>query len=324
MKIIMFGAGGMSHFLTQKIKKGTEIVAYLDTTNNENKNIDGIPVIGLDSLKRITYDYIVVAFSDVEKGFNILKNEGISEECMVGYSFNDDRPYKNNHFQHITNIMLNDELKDKRISNLFDVPTKKFFLCAMNQIEDASVETDFVREQTLSLIAKEIRRKKLNSAIAELGVFRGNFSKKLNVLFPTQTLYLFDTFEGFDTRDVESDINLGGERLRNFDNTSIEEVLSKMKFPDKCVIKKGFFPDTYDLREEKFSFVSIDVDLYDPIKCGLEIFYPRLEKGGYIMVHDYNNIVYRGTYEAVLEYCDKKGISYVPIPDIAGSIVITK
>ena len=44
----------------------------------------------------------------------------------------------------------------------------------------------------------------------------------------------------------------------------------------------------------------------------------------YIMVHDYNNIVYNGTAQAVVEYCDKNGISYVPLADMAGSIVITK
>lgn len=42
------------------------------------------------------------------------------------------------------------------------------------------------------------------------------------------------------------------------------------------------------------------------------------------MVHDYNNIVYNGTAQAVVEYCDKNGISYVPLADMAGSIVITK
>jgi len=89
-------------------------------------------------------------------------------------------------------------------------------------------------------------------------------------------------------------------------------------------IKKGYFPETFDLENEVFAFVSIDADLYDPIKSGLEIFYPRLSKGGYIMVHDYNNIVYGGAMRAVQEYCDKNLISYVPIPDVAGSIIITK
>ena len=144
-------------------------------------------------------------------------------------------------------------------------------------------------------------------------------------MFSDRKLYLFDTFEGFELKDVKNDKTIGwGERIENFNDTSVEEVLSKMPYRDKCIIKKGYFPQTFDLDEEKFAFVNIDLDIYAPIKSALEIFYPRLSKGGYIMVHDYNNIVYNGTAQAVVEYCDKNGISYVPLADMAGSIVITK
>lgn len=70
--------------------------------------------------------------------------------------------------------------------------------------------------------------------------------------------------------------------------------------------------------------MSIDVDLYQPVKNGLEIFYPRLEKGGYLMVHDYCNRVYEGAGQAVREYCDKQGISFLPLADCWGSVVLTK
>jgi O-methyltransferase len=42
------------------------------------------------------------------------------------------------------------------------------------------------------------------------------------------------------------------------------------------------------------------------------------------MVHDFNNLNYKGVREAVLEFCREKGISYVPIPDIGGTVIITK
>ena len=98
-----------------------------------------------------------------------------------------------------------------------------------------------------------------------------------------------------------------------------------MPFSEKCIVKKGYFPDTYDLDDtEEFCLVSLDVDLYESIYSGLEVFYPRLVAGGYIMIHDYNNLSYCGTKMAVQEYCDSHGISYVPIADVAGSVIITK
>ena len=42
------------------------------------------------------------------------------------------------------------------------------------------------------------------------------------------------------------------------------------------------------------------------------------------MLHDYNNIVYKGAKQAAQDFCDKNDISFIPIPDIAGTIVITK
>ena len=40
---------------------------------------------------------------------------------------------------------------------------------------------------------------------AEAGVFEGDFAKWINQYFPDRKLYLFDTFEGFDMRDIEKE-----------------------------------------------------------------------------------------------------------------------
>jgi O-methyltransferase len=88
--------------------------------------------------------------------------------------------------------------------------------------------------------------------------------------------------------------------------------------------KKGIFPETAKDVNDKFCFVSLDVDLYEPTKEGLKFFYPLLSPGGVIMVHDFNNLNYKGVREAVLEFCREKGISYVPIPDIGGTVIIIK
>jgi hypothetical protein len=42
-------------------------------------------------------------------------------------------------------------------------------------------------------------------ALAELGVYKGNSAKILHLASPMRKLYLFDTFEGFDARDVNTE-----------------------------------------------------------------------------------------------------------------------
>ena len=185
---------------------------------------------------------------------------------------------------------------------------------------------DYVRVATLELVASEINSSGVSGAVAELGVYRGGFAKYVNQVFSARTFFLFDTFEGFDERDREKGHKAGvAEAHQDFTNTSAEAVLHLMPFRHRCVVRKGYFPDSFaGLEKENFAFVSIDADLYEPILRGLELFYPRLAPGGCIMVHDYNNKNYPGCRKAVLEYCMANNISTVPVPDIGGTIVIRK
>ena len=187
--------------------------------------------------------------------------------------------------------------------------------------EDNEISKDYVREKTLYLLSKEIKSKKIKGNIAELGVFKGEFSSKLNryLCDKERKIYLFDTFGGFDDRDTIINEYIGS----SFKNTSIQEVINKMVYPNNCIIKQGYFPETFDI-DDTFCFVSLDADLYEPILAGLEKFYPKLSKGGYIMVHDYYNEIYPGTKQAVDEFCSKNNINFVPICDFNGSVVITK
>ena len=324
-KIVIYGTGGISIFLTQHLKgENAKIIAYIDDLQWGGA-INDVPIIKIDELENLTFDYVCVAFSNVEKGFRALMEQGIERDKIFAYSYNLAWIYNENKYQLQSDKFVRGTLNTFLIPEFFDIPEKRNYLCSMNIMEEVNViENDFVREQTLALIAKEIERKKLKGNVAELGVFRGDFSKKINYLFPDKMLYLFDTFEGFSNNDVINDTELKGEKINVFKETSEALILTQMPYKSKCILKKGYFPDTYDLTDERFCFVSIDADLYDPIKAGLKIFYQHLEKGGYIMVHDYNNFVYGGAMKAVREYCDKQGISYVPLSDVAGSVVITK
>lgn len=184
---------------------------------------------------------------------------------------------------------------------------------------------DYIRLATLELVAAEINAGNLPGAVAELGVYKGKFARYINQYFPSRKLYLFDTFEGFDKADITTEVQhdfSSGEQ--DFSNTSVEEVLQRMPFPDLCIIKQGYFPASAAGLEEQFVFVSIDTDLYDPIYNGLNYFYPRLMKGGYIFVHDYNNDGYKGAREAVEKFCTEQGISKTPIPDSGGTVVLGK
>lgn len=184
---------------------------------------------------------------------------------------------------------------------------------------------DYIRLSTLELVSEEIKRRNLKGNVAELGVYKGKFARYINGYFPDRILYLFDTFEGFDNRDVDSEKKLGfSDGKQDFSDTSVEGVLKQMPYPKMCRPVKGFFPESAKDVEDAFVFVSLDADLYEPILAGLNFFYPKLVNGGYIFVHDFNNENYAGARKAVEQFCKEQGIGFVPIPDSGGSVIIGK
>ncbi len=204
--------------------------------------------------------------------------------------------------------------------NIFDMHR------AVNEDED-------VRVEVLRLMAQRIREKSVEGECAEAGVYKGEFAKYINKFLPDKKLYLFDTFEGFNNNRLKENVDkvwkasmdgYAAYKGSYFVNDSIEEVLSKMKNKDNCIIKKGFFPETAKGLDENFCFVSLDMDIYQSTYDGLAFFWPKLEKGGVIMIHDYNNYRCPGVKKAVDEYCNVNGISFVCLPDTCGSVVLIK
>jgi O-methyltransferase len=183
-----------------------------------------------------------------------------------------------------------------------------------------------IRSATIKRVAQRLGERQTEGAIAELGVYKGATACLLNTLFPGKKLYLFDTFEGFTAGDVQTEAELDCSRAKegDFSDTSEQYVLSKLPFSQSAIIRKGFFPDTAKgLEDEPFSFVSLDADLYAPTLAGLEFFYPRLVRGGMIVLHDYDNPRFSGVRRAVEEYERQHGsLPLAPLCDMHGSAVI--
>lgn len=190
--------------------------------------------------------------------------------------------------------------------------------------------SDYFRYRSFELMVNEIVESDVKGAIAELGVFRGKFSKLLNKKFKDRMLYLFDTFDSFDIHEFRDEVDKGRceeDFYSIYKNTSEKVVLDDMPYPQNCIIRKGFFPKTSaGLEDEEYAFVSIDVDLKESILAGLRYFYPRLNYQGVIFLHDYNNYFLDGVREAVIEYQKEinERLIKVPLADEGGTLVICK
>lgn len=99
------------------------------------------------------------------------------------------------------------------------------YLSRKREIDLSVCAGDYIRNSSLELVANEIYTNHIERSVAELGVYRGEFAKIINELFPDRKLYLFDTFEGFCYKDTALDksreYSLGSQ---DFSDTSIEIV----------------------------------------------------------------------------------------------------
>ena len=190
---------------------------------------------------------------------------------------------------------------------------------AKPMLPERELTNDYVRLATLELLCR--RLEKIPGAAAELGVYRGFFAKCINQLMPKRRLYLFDSFEGFG-----ADANASDSFQAAHKNTAVEKVLSIMPYPEMVTVKPGFFPDSLDGLEERFCLVSLDVDFYQTTLDGLRYFWPRLEQGGYLMLHDWGSPSLPGVAEALACYEMEIGtqIASIPLCDVGGTLVLCK
>ena len=196
------------------------------------------------------------------------------------------------------------------------------WLCRLKMLHEHTIESDerFWRlysqllregavvqplEDFFNLYQMALRTQKLEGEIAELGVYRGGSAKLIATLKGDKALHLFDTFAGMPAVRPDLDRHRAGD----FADTSLEAVQRYLSGCSGVFFHKGFFPDS--ARELgrtpiRFSFVHLDVDIYESTKAGLEFFYPRMVKGAVIISHDYRSVRCRGVKQAYDEFFTDK------------------
>lgn len=145
--------------------------------------------------------------------------------------------------------------------------------------------------------------------MAECGVYRGQTAGLLLRACKERSrhLHLFDSFEGLSapTAFDGSHWNLGNLAATERD---VENTLSVLS-PDYSAytLYKGWIPTRFpEIQSCKFSFVHIDVDLYEPTKSSIDFFYPLLSQGGICVCDDYGFSTCPGATKAMDDFLKDK------------------
>ncbi len=151
----------------------------------------------------------------------------------------------------------------------------------------------------------------MDGSIAEVGVYQGGsaqfIAKHKN---KKKKFFCFDTFEGMPKTNEQFDNYHKEKDFNDVDYPKIKEVLENFA---NTKVFKGIFPKENSdvIKDEKFSFVHIDVDIYQSYLDCLDFFYPRMLLGGIMAFDDYNQNTCLGAKKAVDEFFANKKESVI-------------
>lgn len=154
----------------------------------------------------------------------------------------------------------------------------------------------------------------------ECGAFRGASSYLIcrRIAGSKKTHHVFDSFEGLSKPGPEDGSHWHAGAMAS-DEAMIRETLRAF---DYVVYHKGWIPEKFqEVKDRRFSFVHIDVDLYQPTLDSLAFFYPRTTSGGIILSDDYAFITCPGQKKAMDSFFSDKPEEIVALPTGQGFVI---
>lgn len=192
------------------------------------------------------------------------------------------------------------------------------FLERFGQLDDSNAHRYWMLDQ----LQQQTRH--LSGDTAECGVFKGAGSYlicKRNAISPhSRRHHVFDSFQGisdpgkkdgqfWSKGDLSCPMDTVTENLSEFGSNAFQ-------------LYPGWIPERFsDVEGREFSFVHVDVDLYEPTLGSLKFFYPRLQDGGILVCDDYGFLTCPGATAAMDEFLEDKPEPIVTLPCGGGYIV---
>ncbi len=164
-----------------------------------------------------------------------------------------------------------------------------------------TLPTGITVDRLAMLIAYSWMMSEKPGAFAEFGVCQGGSLDLLARLHPDRLIYGIDSFEGLPEPGPMDKFHKKGD----FD-ISIDDMENIMDLTERheVTILTGFSPEVFTQLppHEIFSFVHVDVDLYQSVKDALDYFYPRLIPTGMMIFDDYGFETTPGAKQAIDEW----------------------
>lgn len=176
---------------------------------------------------------------------------------------------------------------------------------------------------------KYVQDKNIEGDIVECGVWKGGSMMAVAETFlkagdTSRHLYLFDTFEGMSP-PTENDVDIAGGTAKSLLERSdkdkdesvwcnasldvVKKALGSTGYPgEKVHFIKGMVEQTIpNFVPDRIALLRLDTDWYESTKHEMEHLFPRLSKGGVLIIDDYGH--WQGARKAVDEYIEQNDVT---------------
>jgi len=332
--LLEYGSGSGSIYFSGLVKKAIAIEHDIDWYNTIKTSIDTFNVTNLDLYhvpgkhvddqklyRHIAFeDYIkfpkthnleftkVLVDGRARKHCAAFISEIIDENVIVfihDFNHNDVEGYVDEDY--FTDILKHFDIVDFEHSGQGIIALKK------------KVNQDIIIFETRYHMIKSFDKHKI---IAEVGVFKGDFSKFIYDNLEPKKLHLIDIFEGVTHSGVDD-----GKSMESTDLSVSYKNLEKQYKGKNVILHKGVSSRILtEFDDDYFDIVYIDADhRYNAVKKDLEITYNKVKIGGIISGHDYAPANHPEVYIAVNLFCKEKNLKVKCVTkDVYTSFAIIK
>jgi O-methyltransferase len=158
------------------------------------------------------------------------------------------------------------------------------------------------RIENIQFLIEDILKNNIPGDLIEAGVWRGGAVIFMRAMLKAyditnRIVWVADSFEGLpapDSQKYPQDKEISLNRI-TFLNVSLEEVKNNFKvyglLDEQVRFLKGWFKDTLPKANiKKLSLIRADGDMYESTMDILINLYPKLSKGGYVIIDDYESL----------------------------------
>lgn len=175
------------------------------------------------------------------------------------------------------------------------------------------------RLENLQHCVEDVLRRDVPGDLIETGVWRGGATIFMRAILKAhgvtdRRVWVADSFQGLPKPDAEQYPADRDDLFWSFDALSVSEAEVKQNFvhygllDDQVQFLVGWFRDTLPKAPiEQVAVARLDGDMYESTMDGLRSLYPKLSRGGYLIVDDYGAV--EACKKAVHDYRDERGIT---------------